>query len=64
MSITHQWEKTTDMTYRRRPKDERFKLSKKISKKRYVMPARIDAHPEEIARGILSIRGYAKRAKS
>ncbi len=52
------------MTYQCRPKEERFKLSKKISKKRYAMPAWIDPHPEEIARGILSIQGYAKRAKS
>ena len=49
------------MTAQKRPNEERFK--KKGDPKMYVMPERIDAPADEIARKALSVRGYAKRGK-
>ncbi len=44
--------------------EERFLLKRELNDIRYEMPPRIDADPEEIARRIMDVRGYAKKQKS
>lgn len=43
-----------------RKHEERFLKPKASGIKRYAMPEPIDAHPDEIARKVLSVKGYAK----
>lgn len=46
-----------------RKHEERFLKPKAPGGKRYAMPEPIDAHPDEIARKVLSVKGYAKAAR-
>ena len=43
-----------------RKHEERFLKPKASGIKRYAMPEPIDATPDEIARKVLSVKGYAK----
>lgn len=43
--------------------EERFLNPKAPGMKRYAMPEPIDATPDEIARKVLSVKGYAKAAR-
>lgn len=46
-----------------RKHEERFLKPNAPGMKRYAMPEPIDAPPDEIARKVLSVKGYAKAAR-